>query len=186
MYGRFCKECKGGEPFVQSYGGSFSPVSKRDENRLESFIENPERYATGSVKAEEKVRQILAALSGLSQDKSQALNQAYERYKKKLASKEGKLTNDSLGKKLELLGRAMKDHLILRVRYKGLSRDLHPYASDGKYCIAFCGLRNDLRTFRIDRMQNISLADQFSYSDSLRREADTKIKSANTYKYRDY
>lgn len=76
---------------------------------------------------------------------------------------------DALTPVLEKLRRAAREHRRIRVTYQGRSqveaaeRDLDPYALVHRwgwwYVIGFCHTRRGIRTFRVDRIQQISLHD---------------------------
>lgn len=77
---------------------------------------------------------------------------------------------------------AIKDNLVIKMKYKGMKREIHPYSADNTYCTAYCTYRKDLRTFRIDRMQDVDLGEQFSFENSLKNRAESKV--IRSYPYR--
>jgi len=94
------------------------------------------------------------------------------------AGKDGKKRSDVV----ELINSALKNHLSVNLRYNGLQRAIHPYAMDGRYCVAYCTLRNDLRTFRIDRIQGAELSEDFNFDKSLQKIAQTRLIEAPSYR----
>lgn len=81
----------------------------------------------------------------------------------------------------ETVASAINNHLIINMRYKGVVRDIYPYAADGTYCVAYCTFRKSLRTFRIDRMQNLRVGDKFQFDGALQKSAQGKVGEAHTY-----
>lgn len=77
---------------------------------------------------------------------------------------------------------AARDHLALSMRYKGIERTIYPYAANNTYCVAYCTYRKELRTFRIDRMQNIQVGTQFEFDRSLQKSAESRVGTAYNYK----
>jgi predicted DNA-binding transcriptional regulator YafY len=76
---------------------------------------------------------------------------------------------DALAPTLEILRRAARDHLTVRMLYQSASRpdptgrELEPYAlvyrSGWGYVVGYCRLRQQVRTFRLDRIQELTLLD---------------------------
>lgn len=77
----------------------------------------------------------------------------------------------------QLVSKALTDHLLMKLTYNRVFREIKPYACDGKYCIAHCEINKELRTFRVDKMSNISLSKQFEVVDNQLREANKKIEN---------
>lgn len=77
---------------------------------------------------------------------------------------------DTLAPTLEKLRRAVREHRRVTMHYRSStnphpeSRDLDPYALVHRwgwwYTIGYCHLRNELRTFRVDRMDGLNLTDR--------------------------
>ena len=76
--------------------------------------------------------------------------------------------------------------LSIEMYYKGKRRTVYPYAFDGKYCVAFCTYRNELRTFRIDRMRLIKVGNPFSFNNNLVERAKNQLSSARNYQWHRY
>lgn len=88
---------------------------------------------------------------------------------------------------VELINAAIENHHTLTITYKGFKRDIYPYKTDGKYCIAYCTLRKELRTFRIDRMEDVRATGIFSPDQEMYDEAADKIADAPSFRnYRAY
>ena len=184
-YGRFCSACKGWASLSALGFSSPRPpsVERKATNRFASFIEAPEKYATGTESSRKKVQELIEALPGLTEAQVVDFRRAHDVYVTKLSKTPSIPKTVSLGETFELLGRAMKGHLSMNIRYKGLGRDINAYASNGTYCIAYCSLRQELRTFRIDKMSHIRLGEPFSFNESLRIQAEEKIKTAHLYSH---
>jgi len=60
---------------------------------------------------------------------------------------------------------------------------IDPYALNDTYVVAYCHLRNDLRTFRIDKIENLVEAGPFNIDTYLQTTAHTNLKSASNFKY---
>ncbi|PIV42601.1 MAG: hypothetical protein COS26_01735 [Candidatus Nealsonbacteria bacterium CG02_land_8_20_14_3_00_40_11] len=90
--------------------------------------------------------------------------------------------DDNANNTNELIKSATKDHLGINMQYNGIQRVIYPYAVDSKYCVAYCTLRKDLRTFRIDRMKRAALSDSFNFDKSLQKTAQNKLTEACDYK----
>lgn len=83
---------------------------------------------------------------------------------------------------IERVKTAVRDHLALNMRYKGIEREVYPYAANNTYCVAYCTYRKELRTFRIDRMQNMTVGTQFEFDRSLQKSAESRVGAAYTYR----
>ncbi len=63
------------------------------------------------------------------------------------------------------LDRAIAEHTVIRIAYEShypdlrerTVRDIEPYRREGEYCDAFCRLRQEFRTFRLDRIREAEL-----------------------------
>jgi predicted DNA-binding transcriptional regulator YafY len=74
------------------------------------------------------------------------------------------------GKQLEILWTAVHDRRRVRMRYRSwnqpeaLQRDIDPYVLwhgwGWQYCVGYCHMRQDLRTFRLDRILEANLLEQ--------------------------
>jgi hypothetical protein len=61
-----------------------------------------------------------------------------------------------------LISHAIQNRRVLRIAYRGRTganetRDIEPLDQDGVHCRAYCRLRRDFRTFRLDRIQSAQL-----------------------------
>lgn len=83
---------------------------------------------------------------------------------------------------VELINNALKNNLGVSLRYNGMKRTIYPYAADNRYCVAYCTMRKDLRTFRIDRMQSAELSEKFDFNKSLQKTSQNKLTEAHDYK----
>jgi len=92
----------------------------------------------------------------------------------------------SLEEKITYVTKAKNEQLSLKIKYKGVNRTIFPYSSDRKYCVAYCNYRNELRTFRIDKMQDIEIGTKFELQGVFKREADSKIRNIEPYHYKRY
>jgi transposase-like protein len=79
------------------------------------------------------------------------------------------------------ISEAYKNHLAISMHYKGFPRTIHPYCVNDTYCVGFCTSRNDLRTFRIDRMRSVTIGNEFQFDSSLSRRAENQINNVQSY-----
>ncbi len=151
------------------------------------FISSPKKYATGTEKSKAKVAYLDSLVSQMDdhqRNQFEGAKQIYETALQKIVIQPG---SSNTARVIELLNIAIYEHQILTITYKGFTRDIYPYASDNKYCIAYCTLRHELRTFRIDRMQNVHASGIFNPDNQLIQEAQSKIAEAPTFRnYRAY
>lgn len=84
---------------------------------------------------------------------------------------------------LDLIKTAIDNHHTLTITYKGFDRDIYPYKTDGKYCIAYCTINKELRTFRIDRMEKVRATGIFTPDSTLLSDAGSKLSDAPKYQY---
>lgn len=151
------------------------------------FISSPKKYATGTEKSKTKVAYLDSLLTQMDEhqrDQFEVAKQTYETALQKVIVQPG---SSNTARVVELINAAIENHHTLTITYKGFTRDIYPYASDNKYCIAYCTLRHELRTFRIDRMQNVHASGIFNFDSRLMEEAQSKISEAPTFRnYRTY
>lgn len=81
-----------------------------------------------------------------------------------------------------LLEKATKEHIAVYINYKGYWRVIHPYSVNSTYCVGFCTYRNDLRTFRIDRIREAILKDSFQPKSRYSNQASKKVDEAKYYR----
>lgn len=82
----------------------------------------------------------------------------------------------------EIIATAVSEHREATISYKGFSRTIHPYTVNNTYCVAYCTYRNDLRTFRLDRMKNIKLGEKFSVNSAYINKSDSQIHNAKNFR----
>lgn len=109
--------------------------------------------------------------------------QAKQLYETALSEKVAPNSVD-LERKAELITEALNKGQTLTITYKGFDRDIYPYAIDGKYCIAYCTINQELRTFRIDRMEKVRATGIFTQSPPLLAEARDRLMYAPKYQPR--
>ena len=105
-----------------------------------------------------------------------------EKIKEKITTNANSQTNQ------EIIATAVNEHREATISYKGFSRTIHPYTVSSTYCVAYCTYRNDLRTFRLDRMKNIKLGEMFSVNSDYINKSDSQIENAKKFRnyYRKY
>jgi len=186
--GRFCLSCKGLPTYSRrsirttSKSVKAKTPSKSDVNKLLSFSESPEKYATGTNKAKEKVRYLDSIQHKLSDNQQLKYDTARKEYEILLEAKEeGK-------KKLKrdyspVLREGLESHVSVRIRYKSSWRTIDPYSLSETYVVAYCHSARDLRTFRVDRIQDIELLDiTFKSDKNLQSLVEGKLDSASSYR----
>ena len=114
--------------------------------------------------------------------KSPSLFSSRKELKQHLHSIHSRRTSKEQSNAVELISTALKNNLGISLRYNGIKRTIYPYAADSRYCVAYCTLRKDLRTFRIDRMQGVELSEKFDFDKSLQKTAQNKLTEARDYK----
>ena len=114
--------------------------------------------------------------------KSPSLFSSRKELKQHLRSIHSRKASTEQSNAVELISNALKNNLGISLRYNGIKRTIYPYAADSKYCVAYCTLRKDLRTFRIDRMQGVELSEKFDFDKSLQKTAQNKLTEARDYK----
>lgn len=77
--------------------------------------------------------------------------------------------------------KAKNGQLSVQIKYKGMVRTIFPYACNETYCVGYCNYRNELRTFRIDKMQDIKISGKFEFQEALKRQADSNINNVKSY-----
>lgn len=186
-YGRFCRACKS-EPH---YSYHYEPVraqvneetlTRKETNRLLSFTEAPEKYATGSETAKAKVQELVDVSHKFSDGQTSNFESAYRVYTEALKLAQERKSSRRKEDYAPAVQKALNERLTLNMRYKGLVRDVYPYAADDTYCIAYCTFRKELRTFRIDRMVNVKIGAPFSFDASLQRSAQGRVGAAHAYR----
>ena len=190
--GRFCLKCKSNSSsreYISISSGRRikldNELSRSDTNKLLSFSENPLKYARGTGKSREKIQYLNSIKYKFSDGQLATYNSARKKYNEAL-EKQTPAPKKDFGKDLE---QAFKDRRTVKIRYKGSWRAVDPYALNNTYCVAFCHLARDIRTFRIDRIQGAELSENFNFDKSLQKTAQSRLVEAPSYrgyKYRRY
>lgn len=157
-----------------------SELSKSDVNRLLSFSESPEKYATGTTRALEKVEALEKIKDQFSEGQLATYTKARQQYDKALAKKkESKVQKKDYS---DILSEALNTQRSVKIRYKGMSRTIDPYSFNGTYTVAYCHYARDIRTFRTDRIQGAELSGVFTPDSSLQYKSQSKLTEAPSYK----
>ena len=190
--GRFCNSCKKqSSPDYSWHTGeqhNSSGLSKNtDLNRLKTFVTSPKKYATGTERAKAKIEyldSLVDEMDDRQRNQYEGAKQIYEATLKRTVTPQASV---STARTVELINAAIENHHTLTITYKGFKRDIYPYKTDGKYCIAYCTLRKELRTFRVDRMEGVRATGVFNPDAELFAEAQDKIADAPNFRnYRAY
>ena len=156
-------------------------LSKSDLNKLNSFTADPEKYATGSSRAKEKVQyleSIKHKFTGVQVAQYIAARKRYEgALTVKKESKERSRADCS-----SILQEAFNTQRSVKIRYKNSWRTIDPYSISGKYVVAYCHFARDIRTFRIDRVQGAELSEAFSFDSNLQKTAQSRLVEAPHYR----
>ncbi len=135
--------------------------------------------------AKTKIVELLKLRPRLTPSQQYKFSQAHEIYTRVLENnKQNRISKEENNSKL--IATAIQDLSIVRIRYKGVVRDIHPYAADNTYCVAYCTFRKKLLTFRIDKMRNIQANGHFSPNAVYIREVSEKLKQSHNYSYKGY
>lgn len=155
--------------------------SKSDINKLLSFSENPEKYATGTSRAKEKVQYLEGIKNKFSEGQKATFNTAKEKYNAAIVEK---VEAKARPKKeyASIINEAFNNHRSVKIRYKGSWRTIDPYAVNGTYVVSYCHFARDIRTFRIDRVQGAELSEPFSFDKSLQVTAQSRLVEAPSYR----
>lgn len=185
--GRFCLDCKSqtsSREYVSTSEGRRPRLdgepSRSDMNKLLSFSGNPEKYATGTDKAKAKVEHLESIKRKFSEGQLATYENARKKYDIALA--EGSRSRIKKTDYVALLKDAFDNHKSIKIRYKGAWRTIDPYSLNSTYVVAYCHFANDIRTFRVDRIQGAELLNSFQVDDRLGSAAKRKITEAPNYK----
>lgn len=190
--GRFCNSCKKQSSPDYSWrtgeqDSSSGLLKNTDLNKLKTFVTSPKKYATGTERAKAKIEyldNLVDEMDDRQRNQYQGAKQIYETALKQTVTPRASV---STARAVELINVAIENHHTLTITYKGFKRDIYPYKTDGKYCIAYCTLRKELRTFRIDRMEDVRVTGIFNPDENLVADAESKIGTASTFRnYRSY
>ena len=190
--GRFCLKCKSNlssRQYISISSGRREKLddelSRSDTNKLLSFSESPLKYARGTSKSKEKVKYLDSIKYKFSDGQLATYNIARKKY-------DGVLKEQTPAQKKDFskdLKQAFDNHQTIKIRYKGSWRAIDPYALNNTYCVAYCHLARDIRTFRVDRIQGVELSENFKFDKSLEKTAQERLIVAPSYKgyrYRRY
>lgn len=184
--GRFCLTCK----TLPTYRKYFSEdtveqrdqdaPSKSDVNKLLSFSEDPEKYATGTSRAKEKVQYLDSIKHKLSEGQQATYNTAREKYDAALVTK---VEAKERPKKeyAAILLEAHGSRRSVKIRYKGAWRTIDPYSLNNTYVVAYCHSARDIRTFRVDRIQGAELSEPFNFDKTMLTAAQGRLVEAPSY-----
>lgn len=158
-------------------------LSKGDLNKLNSFTADPEKYATGSSRAREKVQyleSIKHKFTGVQVAQYIAARKGYEETLtvKKESKKRSRADYGSI------LQEAFNTQRSVKIRYKNSWRTIDPYSINEKYIVAYCHFARDIRTFRLDRVQGAELTVPFDLDINLKTISQKKLVEAPSYKGR--
>lgn len=184
--GRICLTCKSSSSSREYISTSISRHPKRDDepsrgdmNKLLSFSENPEKYATGTSRANEKIKYLESIKHKLSEGQLKTYTAARKKYDTALTArtnlKSSKADYDAV------LTEAFNGHRSVKIQYKGSWRTIDPYSLNRTYIVAYCHFARDIRTFRVDRIQGAELAEVFNFDKSLQTAAQSKLVAAPSY-----
>lgn len=187
--GRICLTCKSSSRSREYISTSMGRRLKRDDepskgdmNKLLSFSENPEKYATGTIRANEKVQYLESIKYKFSDGQLKNYNAARKKYDDVLTAR-ASLKNSKVDYGA-VLTEAFNKHRSIKIRYKGSWRTIDPYSLNKTYVVAYCHFARDMRTFRVDRIQGVKLAEVFNFDKSLQTVAQNKLVEAPSHNYR--
>jgi len=183
--GKICLSCKSNNNHSSKTSQSNSQaLSKSDINKLLSFSENPEKYATGTTRAAEKVEVLENLKDKFSEGQLVTYTKARQKYDEALIKKkESKVQKKDYS---SVLSEAFNTQRSVKIRYKGMSRTIDPYSFDGTYVVAYCHYARDIRTFRTDRIQGAELSNAFIPDKALLNKSQSKLTEAPSYTYTGY
>lgn len=185
--GRFCLACKAMPTyrryFTERTAERRNPdaPSKSDINKLLSFSEHPEKYATDTSRTKEKVQYLESIKHKLSDGQLATYNKAKEKYDAVLAAQVEAKTRPKR-EYAAIIKDAFNNHKSVKIRYKGSWRTVDPYALNNTYVVSYCHFARDMRTFRIDRVQGAELSEPFSFDRSLQETAQNRLIKAPNYR----
>lgn len=171
-------------------------LKKSELNKMLSFSANPEKYATGSPKTKEKIQYLESIKHKYSEGQLAVHNESMNRYE--AALKAYKTRNEECAKKLLIpvkiaekaicanilstLEEALSNRNSVEILYKGKRRTVDPYSLNEKYLVAYCHSANDIRTFRVDTIDDVRIVGKFNFDKPLQSAAQSKLVTAPTYR----
>jgi hypothetical protein len=187
--GRFCLDCKAGiasREYISTSSGrrikSAYELSKSDNNKLISFSENPSKYVRGTIRSKDKIDYLESIKYKFSDGQLATYANARKIYDTALTEKV--IANYQKKDCVKDLEMAFNSHRSVKIRYKGLWRTIDPYTLNKVYCVAYCHIARDIRTFRVDRIQDVKLSDPFIFDKSLHSTAQGRLIEAPSYRYK--
>ncbi len=159
--------------------------SKSDVNKLLSFSEHPEKYATGTSRMKEKVQYLDSIMHKFSEGQQTTYDTAKEKYDAALAAK-AEVKVQPKREYAAVIKEAFDNRRSVKICYKGSWRTIDPYALNGTYVVSYCHFARDIRTFRIDRVQGAELSEPFNFDRSIQATAQSRLVEAPSYSYRGY
>lgn len=150
-------------------------------NKLRSFQENPEKYATGSSRTREKVQYLESIKHKFSEGQLATYVTARKKYDTVVVAKTELAVTRSVDYSA-ILKEAFSNRRSVKIRYKGSWRTIDPYSLNNTYVVAYCHLARDIRTFRVDRIQAADLSDSFSFNSTLQETAQSRLIKAPSYR----
>lgn len=185
--GKICLSCKSHAARVGYVSTSSGRRIRRDDepsrsdiNKLLSFTESPEKYATGTSKARGKVDYLESIQHKFSEGQLAAYKTARKKYDERASSR--KVAGTQKSDFSAILRKAFDGHRSVKIRYKGMWRTIDPYSLSDTYVVSYCHHARDIRTFRLDRIQDAEIAEPFGFDISLETSAKSKLKAAPNYR----
>lgn len=145
-------------------------------------MEFPEKYATGTYVAKEKVRYLDSIKNKFNQVQLEGFTLAYKKYIAETLKKKETVSTNKIDYS-EMLFEALNSSRSVKIRYKGSWRIIDPYSVNHSYVVAYCHLARDLRTFRLDRIQDAVISEEFVIDKALYSKAVPRLSQAPFYQY---
>lgn len=189
--GRFCLDCKTDVPsreYISTSSGrrikSADELSKSDTNKLLSFSEDPSKYVRGTTRTKDKIDYIESIKYKFSDGQLATYTNARKIYDEALTEKvTANYQKADCVKDLEM---GFNSHRSVKIRYKDLWRTIDPYTLNKTYCVAYCQIARDIRTFRLDRIQDAKVLAPFVFDKSLYNTAQERLIEAPSYQYKSF
>lgn len=140
---------------------------------------NPEKYASGTSRAKEKVEYLENIKFKFSKEQLATYTKARNKYDTAVVrKKKPRILKKDYG---TILADAFNSHRSVKIRYKGSWRTIDPYSLNETYVVAYCHSARDIRTFRVDRIQGAELLENFRIDRSLQSTAKSRLVEAPSY-----
>jgi len=186
--GRICVTCKSLNTYRKYFSENNSTqsyisdgLSKRDVNKLLSFSESPEKYATGTSRAIEKVQHLESIKHKFSDGQLATYTIARKKYDTALTEKTSRKSVPKVDYS-SVLTEAFNNNRSVKIRYKGAWRTIDPYSLNNTYVVAYCHSARDIRTFRVDRIQGAEISEAFNFDKILQTTAQSRLIEAPNYR----